>query len=361
MTPDTIARQRLVAQHLVGPRFSSPADGIRWFGAVQSQDYPAATWAIGQRLGKATAATIDDALADGTILRTHVLRPTWHFVVPNDIRWLLALTGPRVRKAIASYERQYGLDSSIIARAESVIATTLRDGQRLTRAELIAVLQQAGFALANTHAYGHIILCAELDALICNGGLRGKQHTYISLDARVPAGPRIGREEALIELTRRYVTSHGPATITDFAWWSGLTMADARHGLAELTQELEQIDIDGQVYWRAPLVMTDESASPVVHLLPNYDELLVAYKDRQAAIDPQIAASVDHWTGNVLFSHTIVKDGRVIGTWKRTLTRDSAIIAPRLFTELNDCERTALSIATDHYGTFLDRQAYLSW
>lgn len=349
-----IARARLAAHHLTGDRFANPAAAVRWFGAVQAQDYLGAAWAVGQRTAGATAATIDEALTRGEILRTPVMRPTWHFVAPQDIRWLLALTASRVRKAIGSYERHYGLDPAIITRGESIITSALRDGQRLTKTELIATLKQHGLAFTNTLAYGHIMLCAELDALICSGGRRGKQQTYALLDERVPSTGAFDREAALTELAGRYFTSHGPPTIADFAWWSGLTMTDAKRGLRQIEPEIQRITVEETTYWQAGCPEPEPATSPLLHLLPNYDELLVAYKDRRAVIPANVAVRAEHPTGNLLFSHVIIRNGQVIGTWKRM--PGVTDLELQLFLELNDRERDALTSAVERTAAFLNRK-----
>ena len=200
-------------------------------GAVQSQDYPGAKWAIGQRTRGATDAAFDEAFAQGRILRTHIMRPTWHFVMPADIRWMLALTAPRVNAVMAYYYRQMEVDETLIARAKPVFERALRGGKQLTRAELGTALEKAGIHATGVRL-GFIIGRAELDAVVCSGALRGKQHTWALLEERVPPAKRLDRDEAMRELTRRFFTSHGPAQLIDFVWWSGLTMADAKKELS---------------------------------------------------------------------------------------------------------------------------------
>jgi hypothetical protein len=320
-------------------------------GAVQAQDYGGAAWALGLRMHAATAAAIDGALAAGTILRTHVLRPTWHFVAPADIRWMLALTGPRVQAAMASQTRSLGIDAATIAAAKSAIADALLGGHYRTRAELNAALMRAGIAATEPLRHGHLIMHAELEGLICSGPRQGKQMTYALLDERVPPTRPLTRDEALAELTRRYFTSHGPATIPDFVWWSGLTGADARAGLAATGAALTSEEISGRTYWFAPAAAPAPPPAPVAYLLPNYDEYIVAYADRSAVHDAT-AHALDA-RGNVLFSHTIVVDGRVVGTWKRALKRAAVVLDTTLLAPLSPAATTAVAAAAARYGAFL--------
>nr|MDQ6908888.1 winged helix DNA-binding domain-containing protein [Chloroflexota bacterium] len=230
MTHLDIAHVRLHNHHIAGTKLAAPDAVVRWLGAVQSQDYAGAKWAVGQRMHDTTDAALDQAFADGAILRTHVMRPTWHFVAPADIRWLLALTAPRVNATNAYHYRKHGLNDATFARSNAALTNALRGGAQRTRTELASVLQQAGIA-TNDLRLGLIMMRAELDGVVCSGARRGKQFTYALLDERAPPAETLARDEALAELTRRYMTSHGPATVQDFVWWSGLTMTDAKAGL----------------------------------------------------------------------------------------------------------------------------------
>jgi hypothetical protein len=352
-----IARQRLHTQRIAGAKFASPDAVVRWFGAVQAQDYAGAKWAVGQRMHGAIDAALDAAFAAGTILRTHVMRPTWHFVTPADIRWLLALTAPRLHIANAYRCRQLDLDDATLARSDAVLASALQGGGQRTRTELAAVLGEAGIAI-NGERLTHIMLHAELEGIVCSGAWRGKQCTYALLDERVPHTAPLAREEALAALTMRYFTSHGPATVQDFVWWSGLTTADARAGLALVGSRIMHDDIDGRTYWFAAPAPTAEEPSPTAFLLPNYDEFIVGYTDRGAVLDAPPAEKLDA-RGNVLFNHTIVIDGRVRGTWKRTLKKDAVTIDAVPFVPLDAAEARAVEDAAGRYGRFIGLPAAL--
>jgi len=354
-----IAHMRLHNQHLAGAKLASPDAVVRWLGAVQSQEYAGAKWAVGQRMDDATDASLDRAFADGAILRTHVMRPTWHFVAPADIRWLLALTAPRVNAATASYYRKFGLDAALFARSNAALTRALRDGVQQTRTELASVLQEDGIATDDLRL-GLIIMHAELDAVLCSGARRGKQFTYALLDEQAPQAEArtFTRDEALAELTMRYLTSHGPATVRDFVWWSGLAMADAKAGLAMVESQLTHTVVDDQTYWFTASPPIAHDPSPTAHLLPNYDEYIVGYTDRSAALDAVPAVKLDA-RGNVLFNHTLVIDGRVVGIWKRTIKKDAAIIEATPFALLGPAEAQALEAAAARYGQFIGLPAVL--
>jgi hypothetical protein len=347
-----IAQRRLYTQQISRPRATTPEAVVGWLGAVQAQDYPAARWAVGQRAAGATDAAVAAAYDAGRILRTHIMRPTWHFVTPADIRWLLALTAPRVHAQAATWYRRLELDGALLRQSGAVLTAALQGGTHLTRAELVAALAQAGIMTTEQLRFGYLMIWAELEGIICSGAMRGKQFTYALLEERAPPAPARSREEALAELTRRYFTSHGPATVADFVWWSGLTTADARAGLALLGAQLAQEEIGGQMYWYAPSAPVAPDPAPTAYLLPNYDEYIVAYKDRRAIMDAAQAARLDP-RGNVLFSHTIVLDGQVAGIWKRTLTNDTVLLDTAALAPLTAAAQDAITAAADRYGRFL--------
>ncbi|MDQ6693515.1 MAG: winged helix DNA-binding domain-containing protein [Chloroflexota bacterium] len=350
-----IAHWRLYTQQLARPIAGTPAEMVGWFGAMQAQDYAAAKWALGMRLQGCSEATIDEAMDRGDILRTHVLRPTWHFVTPADIRWLLALTAPRVHAANAYMYRRLGLDASTRARCNDTLAGALQGGNYLTRSELALVLIQAGIAEDDLLRFTMIMMHAELEGIICSGPRRGKQITYALLEERVPITGALERDRALPELARRYFTAHGPATLRDFVWWSGLTTTQARDGVEMVGPELMQEVIGGQTYWFSAHAQADpaeENRSPVAYLLPAFDEYTVGYNDRSAVCDKLRALNVAP-TAGLLLSNTIVMDGQVVGTWKRTIKKDAAIIAADPFTPFSEAERRAFDAAVERYGQFL--------
>jgi hypothetical protein len=357
-TPDELqlVERRLSNQRLVRTPLPSPADVVRWLGAVQAQEYPGASWGIAQRAHGMTQDAVNRAYAAGAILRTHVMRPTWHFVHPADIRWLLALTSPRVHALNASLYRKLDLDAGLLARSATAIVAALEGNNHLTRNELAAELERAGILRPTDDRLrlAYMAMHAELEGLICSGRMRGKQHTYALLDERVAPAPTLTRDEALAELVWRYFASHGPASVKDFTWWSGLTTADAKAGLAMNRSRLETVDVNDHSYWFAPGAPARPEQSPVAHLLPAYDEYTVAYKDHSAILDQAYRERVV-----AAFGIVIVVDGRIAGSWKRVLGTSRVRLTLAVFGEPSDAERAAIARATERYGAFLERPVEL--
>ena len=327
----TIAERRLRNQHIPTRGLRRPQDVVAWFGAMQAQEYEPAKWAIGLRMPDVTtSAKVQRACDEGRILRTHVMRPTWHFVTPADIRWMLMLTAPRVHQLSAYYNRQLQLDDTLFVRSDGLLAKALQGGKQLTRVELGALLKQAGIATDDLRL-AYIVGHAELEAVICSGARRGKQFTYALVDERAPNARTLSRDEALAELARRYFASHGPATVQDFVWWSGLTVADARAGLDSVRADLIEEIIDGTSYW-----LSDSSPSVsenAAYLLSNYDEYQVGYKDRSASFNAPNIHELDP-RGNFLFSHVVVIDDQIVGTWRRTFRKAEVVITPKFVAPL---------------------------
>jgi hypothetical protein len=307
---------------------------------------------------RATDDDIDQAFADGAILRTHLLRPTWHFVTPADIRWMLALTSQRVHAANAFMYRKLELDNTIFRRSNATLAKALRGGKQLTRDELREVLQRSGIATDDRLRLAYIMVFAELEGVVCSGARRGKQFTYALLDERAPYTKTLEREEALAELTGRYFVSRGPATVQDFAKWSGLTVSDARRGLEGVKAQLRHEVVDGKEYWLSTSAASTEDISPTAYLLSIYDEYISGYKDRSAVGGAEVGAKLTSM-GNDL-SNIIVVDGQIVGTWKRALRRDAVVIETNLLTRLTRAENRAVSLAAQRYGEFLERPVTLA-
>ena len=342
-----IAAARLRNQHIASPAGGGPAAVVAALGAVQAQDFEAAKWGLGLRIGDgAIDAIVERAFANGRILRTHVLRPTWHFVPRADIRWMLDLTGPRVHRALASSHRRLGLDSALLTRATRVIERAIDEQGSSTRQELRGRLAKAGIVV-DAMRLAFIMTHAELTAVVCSGPRRDRHFTYALLAERAPNARPLPRDEALGRLTGRYFASHGPATVRDFVWWSGLTTADAKRGLEII--RARQASIDGHVYWTAGNGSRGRLLNPkrdvTAHLLPIYDEYLVAYRDR---------AAVPHATlprgSAISFQHALVIDGQVAGTW-RVRNLEMTITPIRALTAR---ERKATRDAAARYERFLD-------
>ncbi|WP_116947788.1 winged helix DNA-binding domain-containing protein [Jiangella endophytica] len=339
--------------------FNGAADVVGWFGALQSQDYHPAKWAVAQRLGTGvTDADLDRAFDDGLILRTHVLRPTWHFVTPADIRWLLELTAPRVHALNAYAYRATDLDAGVLRRATDLIADALAGGNHLTRAEVATMLDRNGITAARVRL-GYILIHAELERVICSGPLHGKQHTYALLDERAPQAPSLDREAALAEVVRRFFASHGPATVKDLSWWSSLTRADIATGLALAGDALESIEVDGLTYWFAPDDPPPPAPSPSVRLLQAYDEYIVGYTGSKYLLDLSglVAAATDKLA---LPNGVITVDTQVAGRWKRTVRKHEVTVDAVLYRPFDAAESRALQVAADDLGAFLGARAVVA-
>lgn len=305
------------AQGLWGPRFDDPQDALRWLTAVQAQEFPYASWSLAQRTRRPDSATVDRALQEGRILRTHVLRPTWHFVAPQDLRWLIRLSGPRVNAVNARSYRKLGLDARKLARAIDVIAAAVAGG-RLTRRELAAILE-LGRISTEGQRMAYILMRAELDAVTCSGPMTGKQHTYAAFDERVPAGPVLERDESLAELARRFFAARGPATLRDFAWWSGLAMAEARRGPDTVRSGLEQEVVADRSYWFSE-GSRRSSGRPRIDLVQCYDESIISYtQSRDVLHTPSVTFPVPRNLAG--FVHVILCEGQLLGHWRHTFPR----------------------------------------
>lgn len=352
-----IVRRRLVGQRLAGEPSDTVADAVGWLGAVQAQEFAEAKWSLAERVRDCTDAGVEDAFSRGDIVRTHVLRPTWHFVAREDARWILRLTRPRVHALNAYWYRRAELDDSVFARAEQVFAGALAGGEARTRADLAARLAEAGIEAAGPRL-AYLLMHAELQELICSGPRRGRQHTYTLFDDRVPvsAGDDRPYETALDEFVYRYFRSHGPATVRDFTNWSSLPVRDSRAALARLEERIGTVvDENGTVWFFAR-----EAASVPVRpdrlagafLLPMYDETIVAYQDLRVVL-AHTPSRAD------LIERAIVIDGRTVGTWRRTINSDSAVVEARLFGSLTPGQTAALQNAVARFGGFLGIAATL--
>jgi hypothetical protein len=357
MHQSALLSERLQRQRLLGPGLPDVAAVVRWAGAVQAQDFPGALWALAQRVSPALSE--GDVLAaydSGALVRTHVLRPTWHFAPPEDLRWMLALTGPRIASSNAARYAELGLDATTRARSARTIARALDGGRHLTRHELAAALTRARIDTAGQRLV-HLLFHAELEGLICSGPRVGKQLTYGLMDDRIGPTPALHREEALARLFSRYFASHGPATVQDAAWWSGLAQRDVREGIALAGDAVERRVIDARDYWSGP-AEPSPTGSPrsTVHLLPSYDEYTVAYRDRAMLLHDSTTSST--LAQSALLMQPVMLNGRHIGSWRRTRpTRPAApvIVDVRVVERVTKPLRQAVADAGDRYAAFLGR------
>lgn len=353
MNASAVTYQRLARQWLATPGLPRASDVVRELGAVQAQDYAGAKWALAQRTRGATDSDIEREFAAGRIVRTHVLRPTWHFVAPEDLRWMLALTAPRVASAMASYNRALGLTPAVFRRSNATIAKALRNEAQLTRAELKAHLERAKIGPLTSQRLGHLMMQAELDAVVCSGARRGKQFTYALLATRVPPARALDRDEALLTLTTRYFNTRGPASAHDFGWWSGLAMTDVRRGIAIAGSALERVDVNDRAHWIGARSRSTPAPKARIHLLPNYDEYFIGYKDR-GAIGQRIGNTHAVTGGNALIAHVVSVDGQLVGGWKRLADRNGVTVDVQLVVSLTRPERAGLAAEIRRFGAFLE-------
>lgn len=325
--------------------------------AVQAQDFAGAKWGLGVRSG-ATDSEVELAFSEGRILRTHLLRPTWHFVVPDDIRWLLSLTGPRVLAASATQFRKLELDAVVFDKSIKAFRKALKDGQQLTREELRTRLEKAGVATRGELRMSYILMQAELEAVICSGAREGKQFTYALLDDRAPDARAVDRNDALVELARRFFASRGPASVQDFAKWSWLTLAACRQGLEGCKATMEEQKLGGVSYFSAANASAVQPLRPVAHVLSIYDEYISSYKDRsaigRAADVPTLMAMGNALTGIVLLN------GQISGTWKRTQRKNEVAVDVQPLRKISKTERTAVESTAHAYAHFNNTKLQLT-
>jgi hypothetical protein len=345
-----VAWQRLNNQFLLERPFRAAAQVVKTLGAVQAQDYVGAKWALALRMKMPTDMAIEGAMTRGEIVRTHVLRPTWHFVTPTDLRWMLALTAPRINVRMKPYNVHMALDAATFRKANDVMARALEGGKQLTRQELATEMRHAGLKIQSVQHLAHLMMQAELDLVVCSGALRGKQFTYALIDERVPATPALDRDEALLRLTRVYFESRSPATLQDFSWWSGLTSGDAKRG-AEMAK-LGTVTVDGRKYHTRDARRPAARRGPVAHLLPNYDEYFIGHKDR-SAIGHRLRRDRVRWPEGSSFGNVIALDGQLVGSWTRVLTRKGIAIDVRFVVRPKPKERQAIARAAAEYARFL--------
>ena len=352
-----IAHYRLHNQRIVHEKSELPSQVVTWFGAMQAQDYASVKWAVGLRCCDATDATIEQAIVNKTIVRTWLMRGTLQVVGVADVRWMLKLLALRIVGNSARRYRQLELDDATFAHSYEVLTKVLQGGKQLTRAEIMLVLEQAGISTTGQRGY-HILRRAGLEGLICFGPMQDKQETLVLLDEWVPHSRNMKRDEALAELAGRYFESHGPATLQDFVWWSGLPVADARAGLEIAKTRLHQETVEGQTYWLPQNSSLPADPSPTAYLLPAFDEYFLGYKARDAVLDAKFDKQAV--SSNGVFRPMIVIDGQIVGIWKRAYEKGSVVITLSPFNSLTEAENQAIIAAANQYGTFLGLSVVLA-
>ena len=349
MTFTELSKLRVNSQQIGGSVCKSAAQLVSYLGCVQAQEYALTKWSLGLRISQATDFSIEEEFNKGNILRTHVLRPTWHFVSPADIRWMLKLTAPRVHAANAYMYRKVELDAKTFTRSRKIIVKALAAGGYLTRNEIKLVLKKNRIE-ADGFRLSYLMMDAELEELICSGPRAGNQFTYALLEQKAPAMVSFNKQDALRELSRRYFQSRGPATLKDFSTWSGLTMTDCKNGLQSLERTLlkERINDEDYYFVNQP---SQSNKKNKLYLLPVYDKFIMGYKDRSPAL--VYKSSLDA-KSVFRFNNMIIDDGQITGTWRRNIEHKDMLLECDFFEPLSSKQQIALTHCVNQMSRFSD-------
>jgi hypothetical protein len=351
MTHQEISHYRLASQKLYKTTQCLPQEIVQHLGAMQAQDYAMAKWAIGSRCDS-SEKEIEEAINSAQIIRTHILRPTWHFVAADDIYWMLDLSAPQVKRFTTSAAKKYGFDAKKLDQANIQIEKLLSGNNHLTREE---IMQELNIKKSSSEDFlsAAIMMNAELDGLVCNGKMKGKQITYALLEERVSKPKsKLTKEEGLAKLAQLYFESHGPATLLDFSWWSGFPPTTCKLAINAIELQLNSVEIENQKYWFGNDISTDYNFRESVHFLPAFDEILISYKTREASILLEHQSKA--FTNNGIFKPIILENGKVIGIWKRTIKKDHAKIETQFFQETESYKKAILFEGIKAFENYLE-------
>ena len=357
MTSSELLQARLSNQQISAHQFQTPGEVVKWLGAVQAQDYLSALYAIGLRMNETKEAAVEKAIADKTIVRTWPMRGTLHFVPAEDAKWMLALLTPRIISRAQGIYRQSGLDKNVFVKSRKLVTKALQGGNQLERKEIYAILEMAKISTSETRGL-HILGFLAQEGLICFGSRMGKKQSFVLLDEWIPVSKNLKGNEALAELAKRYFTSHGPASLQDFAWWSGLTVSAAKEGLNPVKNFFVEEKINGQSFWMTGQTFVNTKTLST-YLLPAYDEYLVAYRDRSAALETIHTKNV--LNSNGIFSPSLIINGKVEGTWRRTIDKNEVLLQILPFKPLSQIKKRAISLAAKQYSNFLGAKLKLQY
>ncbi len=353
MNLNDIAKIRLASQQIAGTKLKTAKDIVNWMGAMQAQDFNMAKWAIGVRLPGSTEKIIEDAINKGEIIRTHLLRPTWHFVSPEDIYWMIDLTAPQIKSAIKSRNKELELTEEVFKKTYKIIERALSNSNHLTREELIVELKKSKIETGDNRA-SHIFLRSEIDKLICSGAAKGNKQTYTLFENKVTETKTLKRDEAITKLAGKYFASHSPATLEDFVWWSGLTVKDSKLALETIKSNFVSETIGKQIFWFTNPFFIPKLAKDSVYVLPAFDEFIISYKDRTASLPFENHKNTV--SNNGIFRPVIVINGQVSGIWKRTIKKNEVIVEIELFNLNNRAKKKLMDEALEKFGQFLDKE-----
>lgn len=354
MNTTEMLQLRMQNQQLLTKTYSSPKAVVGALGAVQAQDFLSAKQAIAVRLNDHSDAAIEAAIAQRAIVRTWLMRGTLQIVAAQDIRWMLSCFGPRVLQMCATRYRQLGLDAETLERAHAVLRERLHDGVQLTREDLADALAAEGIPTSGPEQrLAHIFQHASYHQLICAGSRQGNQYTFTLLDDHVPESLELSPEDSLAELARRYFTTRGPATLKDFMWWTGLNGTTSKKAILSAAKTLKEVNINGEIHWMSAEIQAVKGIDKTSFLLPAFDEYVLAYRDRSAVLDPTFQAKV--LSKNGIFHPVVIQQGKVSGTWKRTIRKTEVALELFPFGKYTNKDLEALEQAIADYGHFVGK------
>ncbi len=354
MTPPEISNIRLISQKITNPEFNTAKEIVSWMGAIQAQDYSMSKWAIGIRLRDPSEQMIESAIDKGEIIRTHLLRPTWHFVAADDLYWMLQLSAPKIKSSMKSRNKELELTEAILKRTNDIIEKKLAGSGSLTRNELALEFLGANIKTDNNRL-SHILFWAELNEIICSGPVRNNKQSYALLSDRVPHKNNLSRDESLAKLAKRYFTSRFPATLGDFTWWSNLSLTDARKAIDFVKSSFIQETIGTEKYWLPNSFEGKLSNKSSIHLLPAFDEFLISYRDRSSSL--ALIHNKKAVSDNGIFRPPVVVNGQVAGLWKRTFQKDRVIIQTDFFQPAGKSTKNQVESKASLFGKFLNKEA----
>ena len=354
-----LARHRLRAQGIAQPASTTPEAIVTHLGAMQAQDYAGALWSVGLRIAGATRADVERAVVDRTIVRTWPMRGTLHFIPAADARWMLELLTPRIMKGAAGRHRQLELDDAAFRRSRALVGRVLKSEPVLSRGAIFAALEKGGISTTGQRGI-HILQRLSMERMLCYGPPAEKQPTFALFDDWIRTSRQLDRDDALRTIAERFFVSHGPATLRDFVWWTGLTVADAKIGLGLAQPLLERVAADGGEHWMSKEGLAAAAPEAPAHLLPGFDEFMLGYKDRSAALPARYAGRIVPG-GNGMFLSTLVLDGQVYGTWRRSAGAKTTVLEASPFTRLKAAQKKAFAAPVERYGRFLGTPVALEW
>ena len=344
-----VANIRANNQKIFNKSSASVPDVVKYITAIQAQDYNMVKWAVGVRSKNITENDVNNAINNREIIRTHLMRPTWHLVSANDIYWLLDLTAPKIISTLRTRLRDLGLTTDILNKSLKILERELSENNYLTRDQIKSILKSSKINTGENRL-SHILMYAELNKLICNGDVHYNKVTYSLLEERVPKSKTFNKNESLFNLANRYFTTRGPATIADFTWWSGLNISEAKIALELCKDNLISENLNGKEYWFS------ESSDNIpedyyAYLLPAFDEFILSYTDRTAYLPHEYMKNAVYSNG--IFRPVILLNGKIIGIWSRKIKKEKVIISIKYFEGQGKSNNEKVKNAAQNYSNFL--------